>query len=89
MPRNLNEIVLSWIYSSLDKKCSSRIPSPELCLFTVLPRNENPIYVFPEKVLRGLSHDFHIDVSVIDLNISRISTLFFLQQNRQTVHGNI
>ncbi len=28
--------------------------------------NEDPIYVFPEKELRGLSHDFHIHVYVSD-----------------------
>jgi hypothetical protein len=26
--------------------------------------NENPIYVFPEKELSGLSSNFHMDVSV-------------------------
>ncbi len=31
--------------------------------------SENPIYVFPEKELRGLSSNFHIHVSVSDLNI--------------------
>jgi hypothetical protein len=35
--------------------------------------NENPIYIFPEKKLLGLSPSSHI----------------FLQQNRQTDHGNI
>ncbi len=29
--------------------------------------NENPIYVFPEKELRGLSHNFYIHVSVSKL----------------------
>ncbi len=29
--------------------------------------NKNPIYVFPEKELRGLSPNFHINVSVSDL----------------------
>ncbi len=28
---------------------------------------ENPIYVFPEKELRGLNPDFHIHLSVSDL----------------------
>ncbi len=31
--------------------------------------NENPIYVLPEKELRGLSPNFHIHVSVSDLYI--------------------
>jgi hypothetical protein len=51
--------------------------------------NENPIYVFPEKELRGLSPNFHIHVSVTDLYISRIGPHIFLQQNRQTHRGNI
>jgi hypothetical protein len=34
--------------------------------------NENPIYIFPEKELRGLSPYFHIYVSVSDLYIPRI-----------------
>jgi hypothetical protein len=35
--------------------------------------NENPIYVFPEKELRGLSPNFHIHDSVSDLNITTMS----------------
>ncbi len=46
--------------------------------------NENPIYVFPEKELRGLSPNFHIHTSVSDLYIPRIGPHIFLQQNRQT-----
>jgi hypothetical protein len=45
---------------------------------------ENPIYVFPDKKLRGLSPNFHIHVSVSDLDGPPI----FLQQNRQTDCGN-
>jgi hypothetical protein len=44
--------------------------------------NENPIDVFLEKELRGLSPNFHIHVSVIDLYIPRIGPNIFLQQNR-------
>jgi hypothetical protein len=51
--------------------------------------NGNPIYVFPEKELRGLSPIFHIHVSVSDLYIPRIGPHIFLQQNRQTDRGNI
>jgi hypothetical protein len=40
--------------------------------FTVVHCNENPIYVLPEKELRGLSPSFHINVSVSDLYIPRI-----------------
>jgi hypothetical protein len=46
--------------------------------------NENPIYVFPEKEMRGLSSNFYIYVSVSDLYIPRIRPHIFLQQNRQT-----
>ncbi len=38
--------------------------------------NKNPIYVFREKELRGLSPNFHIHVSVSDLYIPRIGQLF-------------
>jgi hypothetical protein len=47
--------------------------------------NENPIYVFPEKELRGLIPNFHFHVSVNDLYIPRIGPHIFLQQNKQTV----
>ncbi len=56
---------------------------------TTVYGNENPIYVFPEKNGRGLSPNFHIHVSVNDLYNPRIGSHFFLQQNRQTDHGNI
>ncbi len=51
--------------------------------------NENPIYVFPEKELRGHSPNFLIHVSVSDLYLPKISPHIFLQQNRQTDWGNI
>ncbi len=51
--------------------------------------NEYPIYVFPEEELHGLSPNFHIHVSVSNLYIPRIGPHIFLQQNRQTDHGNI
>jgi hypothetical protein len=50
--------------------------------------SENPIYVFPEKELCGLSPNFHIRVSVSNLYIPRIGPDIFLQQNRQTDPGN-
>jgi hypothetical protein len=63
---------------------------------------ENPIYVFPDKKWRGLTHpsmanrgntecspNFHIYVSVSDLYIPRIGPPIFLRQNRQTNHENI
>jgi hypothetical protein len=59
--------------------------------------NENTIYVFPEKELCDLSPNFHIHVSVSDLNIPRIGPHIFLQQNveigterpRYSFSGNI
>ncbi len=50
---------------------------------------ENPIYVFPEKELRGLSPNSIIHVYVSDLYIPRIGPHIWLQQNRQTSPGNI
>jgi hypothetical protein len=50
---------------------------------------ENPIYVFPEKELRGLSPITNIHVSVSDLYIPRIGPHIWLQKNRQTDPGNI
>jgi hypothetical protein len=50
---------------------------------------ENPIYVLPEKKLRGLSPNLHIHVSVSDLYIAMIGPHIFLQQNRQADRGNI
>jgi hypothetical protein len=51
--------------------------------------NENPIYVFPEKELRGLSPNFNIHVSVSDLYLPRIGPHIFLLQNRQTDCGKM
>jgi hypothetical protein len=55
-----------------------------ICLYIFILKmcNENPLYVFLEKELRGLSPNFHIHVSVSDLNISRISPDIFMQQYR-------
>jgi hypothetical protein len=50
---------------------------------------QNSHYVFPEKKLRGLSPNFHIHVSVSDLNIPRIGPHIFLRQNRHTNPGSI
>jgi hypothetical protein len=51
--------------------------------------NKNPIYVFPEKELRGLGPNVHIHVSVSDLYIPRMGPRIVMQQNRQTDRGNI
>ncbi len=45
--------------------------------------------MFTENELRGLSPNFHIDVSVSDLYIPRIGPHIFQQQNRQTDLGDI
>jgi hypothetical protein len=45
-------------------------------IFSLLHCNENPIYVFPEKDLRGLSPNFHIRVSVSYLYIPRIALIW-------------
>jgi hypothetical protein len=53
---------------------------------------ENPIYVFPEKELRGLNSNSYIHVSVSNLYIPRIGPHIWLQQNtvdRQTNSENI
>jgi hypothetical protein len=48
--------------------------------------NENPINVFPEMELCGLSPNLHIHVSVSDLYIPRTGPHIFLQQKRQADH---
>jgi hypothetical protein len=50
---------------------------------------ENPIYVFSEKELCGLSPNSYIYASASDLYIPRIGPHIWLQQNRQTDSGNI
>jgi hypothetical protein len=49
--------------------------------------NENLIYVFPEKELRGLSLNFNIHVSVGDLYVPRIGPHIFLQQIGRPIMG--
>ncbi len=58
-----------------------RTQSTKKKLDSKLHCNKNPIYVFPEKILRGLSPNFRIHVSVSDLYIQRIGPHIFLQQN--------
>jgi len=82
-------------YSTLNKKFIVRTVTYlkiAVVKVTVISKehcNEKPIYVFPEKELRGLSPNFHIHVPVSDLYIPRIGSHIFLQQNRQTDRGNI
>jgi hypothetical protein len=54
------------ILRAFAKIVSSFAAPTEFC-FLILHCKENPIYVFPEKKLRGLSPNFHIHVSVSDL----------------------
>ncbi len=49
--------------------------------------NENSIYVFPDKELRGLSPNSHL--CVCERFIMRIGRHIFLLQNRLTNRGNI
>jgi hypothetical protein len=72
-------------------KDSAAAASALTCLghvYTVHCR-ENLIYVFLEKELRGLSHNFHSHLSVSDLYIPTFGPSIYLQQNRQTVQKNI
>jgi hypothetical protein len=46
--------------------------------------NKNPIYVFPEKELCGLSPNFHIHVSVSGLCITTMGLPILLQENMLT-----
>jgi hypothetical protein len=41
-------------------------------------KEENPIYLFPEKKLRSLSHNFHIHVAASNLYIPKIGPSIFL-----------
>jgi hypothetical protein len=50
---------------------------------------ENAKQIFPEKELRGHSLNFHIHVSVRDLNIPTIDLPILLQENMWTDPGNI
>jgi hypothetical protein len=63
------------------------VPKPR----SYLHCNENPIYLFLFWELRGLSPNFHIHVSVSDLNIPRIGphSTYFQQLKRQIDRGNI
>ncbi len=45
---------------------------------------KNPIYVFLFWELRGLSPNFHTNISVSDLYIPRIGPYISLQYNKQT-----
>jgi hypothetical protein len=75
-----------YTYGSLPNPDGSHCKS---YLLVALHCNENPIYVFPEMELRGLSPNYLLHVSVSNLYIPRIGPHIFLQQNRQTDSGNI
>ena len=50
--------------------------------------NENPIYIFPEKEMRGLSPNFHIHVSV-SVYVPMIGLPILLQENMWIDPGNV
>jgi hypothetical protein len=56
---------------------------PYTCLYHTVPKY--PIYVFPEKELRGLSPNSYIHVSVIYLFIPRIAPHIPLQIDRPII----
>ncbi len=83
---SLQSLVLSCPDHALSRTNKlSMIPSSTL---TTQHCNKNPIFVFPEQELWGLSPNFHIHVSVSDLYIHRNGPHIFRLQNRQTDHGN-
>ncbi len=60
-------------------------------LYPTLQRHntKNSKHIFPEKELRGHSHNFHIQVSVGDLYIPTIDLSILLQENTWNDPGNI
>jgi hypothetical protein len=78
-----------WLYHSPEKRWSHARGREAHCC-------ENPIYLFPEKELCGLSPNFHIHMSKSDLHIPRICPhIFFLSKigdrlwkyiNRSQIH---
>jgi hypothetical protein len=64
---------------------------PSEGIVTALQRHntKNSKKIFPKKELRGLSPNFHIDVSVSDLNIPTIGLPVLLQENMWTDPGNM
>jgi hypothetical protein len=50
---------------------------------------ENSKHIFPEKELRGHSHNSYIHISVCDLYIPTTGQPILLQENRWTNRGNM
>jgi hypothetical protein len=73
--------LLSTIIISFAHSCEISSPSSTLC-------KENPLYVFPEKKLLGISPNFHIDVSVSDLYTPTIGPPFFTEADRSWEYIN-
>ncbi len=91
---NALSISIYFILFEKSEKSWNKIAAPQIrrykdALSSVPHCDENPIYVFSEKELRGLIPNFHIHGSVSDLYIPRIGPHIFMQQNRQTDFGNI
>jgi hypothetical protein len=70
---------IAWSFFS-DKACSE-------CLQR--QNTENSKKVFPEKEFHGHSPNFHIHVSVSDLNIPTMGLPILLQENMWTDPGNM
>jgi hypothetical protein len=77
------------IYLQRDYDVDSVVVITIFCGSHPMHCKENPIYVLPEKKLRGLSPNLHIQVSMSVLYIPTIGPPIFLQQNRQTDRDNI
>ncbi len=61
-----------------------------MTVLSILYWKENPIYVFSEKKLRGLSPNFHNScICERFMYVTTIGPLVFLQQKRQTDRGNM
>jgi hypothetical protein len=69
------------------KDCAIVFNFKQMHSTTLTHCKEDPISVFPEMKLRGLSPNFHRHVSLSDLYISTIGPPIYLQQNRQTDQG--
>jgi len=76
-------------------KCKEEVKCNEVYMYNLLALTMTPtepkipFMCYRKKILRGLSPNSYIHVSVSDLYIPRISPHIWLQQNRQTEPGKI
>ncbi len=85
-------VLLSSPFPQVCRELSSRVHRDSGNMFfpTLQGHNtENSKQIFPEKELRGLSHNFHIHVSVSDLYSPTIGLPILLQENMWTDPRNI